>query len=178
MARRVLFAALLVFGPDFAVWQIQLVMYSSFAVLLFLLTHGIWKEQLVKRMHIVNEIVLIFLCLFLIQSTPGVYPDFNRGNVPVRAYLVIVLVTAYIVFNLVTILYDLYHHWLKLHCIRRSNIITFRVKYRHNLKLLNQRNYMMAKRLRELREEDRIKGKTMQHLSYVKELESKFKMRE
>jgi hypothetical protein len=40
LSRRVLFAALLVYGPEFAVWQIQLIMYTGLGMILLIICYG------------------------------------------------------------------------------------------------------------------------------------------
>lgn len=126
-------------------------------------------------MHLVNEAALITLCIFLIQSTPGVYPDFTTGYVLESGYLVIVFISAFILFNLVAIVYDLVYKWCRLHWVRRGNIVDFRSKFRHHSKLINQRNLMMASRLEEMLREEKENGGRKNHDKKLKTLEVKFK---
>ena len=140
MLRRVLFALLLVYGPEFSVWQIQLVLYTGLATLVFVLVYRPWKERMIWIQHVVNETIFVLLCLYLVLSTPGVYQDFNRMFESTTGELIIVTVCLYICFNLLVILADLYWNSWRLHCIRRENIKSFRETNRHLTVLINQRN--------------------------------------
>ena len=128
-------------------------MYSGFATLAFVLVYGPWKERLIWFQHVVNEVIFIALCLYLILSTPGVYQDFNRMFEILNGELVIVLVSLYVFFNLLVILLDLAWNWLRLHCIRRENIKSYREQNRHLTMLINRRNQSQALKLNQILKE-------------------------
>lgn len=148
LVRRLIYAALVVFGPEFAFWQIILLMYLSFATVLVLVTQTVWQSKLITQMHLVNESVFISLCLAQICFFPGVFIGAAQGSTTFRGILIVVLVSGLIIFNLVCILYDALTEWYRPHMRRRRNIVEFRIKNRHNRVLINQRNIFMAKKLR------------------------------
>ena len=150
LIRRLVFAALLIFGPQFAYWQIAILMYFSFAIVLVLLTRSIWKDKLITKMHLVNESIFITLCASQICFFPGAFPEAAKASSLVRGIFIIILVSAFIIFNLVCIVRDALNGWYGLHMKRRQNIIDFRIKNRHKRVLINKRNIQMSKKLDEI----------------------------
>ena len=100
--------------------------------------------------HVVNEITFIVVCLYLILSTPGVYQDFNRMFESTSGDILIVFISLFVIFNLLVILIDLAWNWVRPHCIRRENIISFRELNRHLKVLINRRNETQAHKLKQL----------------------------
>ena len=68
---------------------------------------------------------------------PGVYPEFDVMSSEGRGVFLVILISAFILFNLGVIVYDLVTKWALPVFRRRQNIIEFRVKNRHAKVLIN-----------------------------------------
>lgn len=157
LLRRLLYAALLVFGPKFSVWQIQLIMYSSFATILFIFGYGPWKSKLIKVQHVCNELVLVAMCMLLIFTSPGFNEDLYKLFRDAIGDTVVVFIAIYVLLNLLLIVGDLCWNWIRLHCIRRKRIIDYRAQHRHSLNLINSRNRKKNKILKDALKNERAK---------------------
>ena len=86
-----------------------------------------------------NELFLIVTCLILIIGTPGAYDNLNHLLDNTISDLFLVYLSIFVFMNLFIILLD-QSFGMRLHYIRRQNIIGFRDKNRHHAKLINKRN--------------------------------------
>lgn len=62
----------------------------------------------------------------------------------------------FVFFNLLVIFYDGIYLQFKRHCMRRDNIVNFRINHRHKLKDLNRRNQWAWKQLQEWHRKRRL----------------------
>ena len=124
-ARRVLMALFLVYGSRYAYWGIHVMIASCILMLWILFNFNQWRDKIVTVQHIVNELFFYVLCWMLLIFQ-GAFPRIDETTYKVLGYLMIGLLAAFILFNLIVIIWDGIIMHCVWHCRRRAEIVKFR----------------------------------------------------
>ena len=139
LVRRVILAAFLVFGGKFAYWGLQIMIATCILMLWILVSYEQWRFEVIQIQHIINELTLYVLCWMLLIFQ-GAFPQVNDIVYETLGWYMLAFLVLFVFFNLLVIIYDGIYLQFKRHCMRRENIIKFRINHRHKLKDLNRRN--------------------------------------